>query len=171
MIFKLLGITLIMVSSSLIGFGFFECMSSRERELRNLSDAVSSMINELDYSLDAVKFLFQKALPTVKGDVFELFEKITEYIAEGKSANEAWSISVREKAAVMCLTKSDCNFLVNCADAFSAHEVQQQKSQLKGLQSRILVLADAAAEAKRKNGKLVQILGVYGGVFLCAVLF
>lgn len=171
MIIKLTGIVLIMISTSLLGFCFSECMSSRERELRNLADAVGLMINELDYTLEPVKFLFKKTLPFAKGGAYDVFEKISEYTENGKNACEAWNTAIEKNAMTMCLTKNDCEILVNCSDAFSAHELQQQKSQLKGLQSRILVLADNASEVKRKNGRLVQLLGVYGGIFICAVLF
>ena len=171
MIIKLGGIILVMISTTLLGFCFSECMSSRERELKNLSDAIGSMINELEYSLEPVKMLFKKTKLNVKGFSYELFEDIETYIKGGKTVPEAWETAIRKKAPAMCLNKNDCETLVNCSDAFCAYEIEQQKSLLKGLQSRILVLADDAGEFKRKNAKLVKMLGVYGGVFICAVLF
>ena len=171
MIIKLGGIVLIMISTTLLGFGFAECMSCREKELRNLADAINCMINELEYSIEPVKLLFKKTLLSVKGISYEVFEDITEYIDNGKTVAQAWESAIRKKAHLMCLNKNDCDILVNCSDAFCAYELEQQKALLKGLQSRIIVLADNALEFKRKNTKLVQMLGVYGGVFICAILF
>ena len=171
MIIKLGGILLVMISTTLLGFGFAECMSSRERELKNLADAIGCMINELEYSLEPVKILFKKVMLNAKGFSYELFEEIEKYINDGKTVSEAWEFAIRKKATVMCLNKNDCETLVNCSDAFCAYELEQQKALLKGLQSRIFVLADDAGEFKRKNAKLVKMLGVYGGVFICAVLF
>lgn len=171
MIIKFIGIILVMVSASLIGCGFAECMAARERELYNLCDAVSLIINELSYTLEPVKFLFAKSAPAAKGGAHEVFEKISEYISEGNSASEAWCRAIDDFSVPLCFTKSDSDFLKNCSDLFSAHEAQQQKIQLENLQSKIHILAERAGEKRRKNSKLARMLGVYGGVLLCAVLF
>ena len=114
MIIKLGGILLVMISTTLLGFGFAECMSSRERELKNLADAIGCMINELEYSLEPVKILFKKVMLNAKGFSYELFEEIEKYINDGKTVSEAWEFAIRKKATVMCLNKNDCETLVNC---------------------------------------------------------
>lgn len=171
MIVKLIGIALVMTSATLIGWGFSECIITRERELLNISDAVGLMLDELEYSLEPVKFLFARVQPYTKGGVYGLFENISARIEEGAGAGEGWCSALEELAPSLCLKKSDRDFLINCSDAFFAHEAHRQRAQLKGLQSKIRLLAQEAGEFKRKNCKLVRMLGVYGGVMLCAVLF
>jgi len=171
MIIKFFALGLIMISATLLGLNIAHSMSSREKELRNLADAVGKMVDELDYTLEAVKFLFKKTAIYAKGTANNVFLKISEYVDSGKSASEAWKLSIQNNRFSMCLSKNDYDVLIANADSFSANELEQQKALLKALQSRITLLADNAFEFNRKNNRLVQSIGVYGGIFICAVLF
>ncbi len=171
MIFKLIGAVLVMVSASLIGCCFAECMVSRERELANLADAVLLMSDQLGYTLEPVKQLFLKVSPNTKGKVSLLFDKISALVDDGFTAGEAWCGALETLAPVMSLKKSDCEYISNCSDAFLAYDASQQKLQLQNLSERIRALAFEAGEEKRKNCKLVRMLGIYGGVMICAILF
>lgn len=171
MIIKIIGIVLVMISASLIGCTFAECMASRERELLNLADAAELLIDELGYSMEPVKTLFVRVTPYVKGTAGDMFEQLSQHINDGMSAKDAWCKSLDEMSAIMSLKKSDCTFLKGCAEAFYAHEAEQQKAQLEALRDKIKRLASEAGDIKRKNSRLARMLGVYGGVLICAVLF
>ena len=58
MIIKLLGMMVILFSSVAMGFRMADNMASRESELRNLSDAVTLMLGELDYTHLSIKDIF-----------------------------------------------------------------------------------------------------------------
>lgn len=171
MITKIFAITLIMISTTLLGMSFADCMSTREKELRNLADAIGLMSDQLDYTLEPVKFLFKKVLFAAKGSSGILFEKISENVDSGKTASEAWKSAIENCKMTMCLSKKDYDILIGSSDSFCATELEQQKSLLKGLQSRIVALADNAFEFNRKNNRLARAIGIYGGIFICAVLF
>ena len=171
MIIKIVGMVLVMVSASLIGCSFAQCLAARERELFNLADAVELMINELEYSLEPVKLLFYRVQPFAKGITGDLYELISQYVNDGMSAGEAWCKALEKTAPVMCLKKSDCDFMKSCSDVFSAYEAEQQKWQLRALKKKIEQLGNDAAQSRQKNSRLAGMLGIYGGVLICAVLF
>lgn len=171
MICKLIGAILVIGSATLIGWGFSECMIARERELLNLADAVSHMADELGYTLEPVKHLFLKVAPYAKGDAATLFENINDLAQNGSTAAEAWCAALEENAPSMSLKKSDCDYLTSCSDAFLAYDAGRQKLQLDALSDKICALAREAGEDKKKNCRLVRMLGVYGGVLICAILF
>jgi len=171
MITKIFAVVLIMISSTLLGMCIAECMSTRVKELRNLADAIGVMHDQLDYTLEPVKFLFKKSIFAAKGSAGNVFEKISESVDSGKSASEAWRIAIENYKMTMCLSKKDYDVLIGCSDSFCATELEQQKTLLKGLQSRIVSLADNAFEFDRKNSRLARAIGVYGGIFICAVFF
>lgn len=171
MIIKIIGIALVMISATLIGFCLSECMVCREREVGNLGDAVAIMEDCLECTMEPVGRLFGKALPHVKGGVHDMFALTDKYVADGMSASKAWCAALDESACALCLRRSDCEYLKACADSFCANDIGQQKMQLKSLRSKISMLGDDIKNYNNKNCRLYKALGVYGGVFLCAVLF
>ena len=76
MIIKLAGMITVILSSALTGFYFADSMAQRERELCNLSDAISLMIGEVGYSHLCIKDIFFKVSSLVKGEASELFKHI-----------------------------------------------------------------------------------------------
>lgn len=171
MIIKLFGMAIIMISSVLMGFSFAECMASRERELCNLADAIDLMIGELGYTHLAIKDIFFKISPMVRGETAELFGSICSAIERGESIAYAWTNSLDTKAQAMSLKGEDVSVLKKSSYLLEAYELEEQKNNLMSLKSRVESLASDASESKRKNSRIVKMLGIYGGILLCIIVF
>lgn len=171
MIIKLIGMAMVVISSSLIGFGFAECMASRERELKNLGDAVDLMLGELGYTAMPVKDLICLCAPRVSGLAGEMFDYMHTLINEGESASEAWVNALKNKAPSMSFKKEDADVLINSSYLLEAYELGEQKRSFVQLKSRIVSLATGASELRQKNSKIAKMLGIYGGVLLCVIIF
>ncbi len=171
MIIKLIGMAIILSSSVLLGFGFAQCMASREDELLSLADSIELMTGELSYGHFSVKDIFFKVCPMLRGHTGEMFEIICTAIEKGDSAPLAWSDAIDEKAHSMCLKKEDADTLKNSAYLLEAYELEEQKSNLSALKDRIMTLAKEATEAKKKNSRIVKMLGIYGGILICIIVF
>jgi len=171
MIIKLIGMAMVVVSSTLIGFGFAECMASRERELSNLADAVDLMLGELSYTAMPVINLVQQAAPRVNGFAGEMFDNMCKLINDGESAQEAWVSAINSKASQMSLKKEDADMLINSSYLFEAYEIDEQKKCFTQLKERLTSLASDASEYKKKNSKIARMLGLYGGILLCVIIF
>ncbi len=171
MIFKLIGMGLVIISSTLIGFGAAECMACRERELENLADAMDLMLGELCYSMLPVREIILKISPQVNGLAGSMFDYMCKCISEGDSASYAWNRALDVKAPEMSLKKADADALRTCSYLMEGYEAEEQKKNFSLLKSKLTQLAAEAGDSKRKNGKLARMFGVYGGVIVCIIIF
>ena len=171
MIIKLLGMAVIMFSSVAIGFRTADTMASREAELRNLSDIITLMLGELDYMHLSIKDIFAKVTPFAKGEVDELFRNICTELERGLSASGAWTNAVAESAHFLPFKASDCEILEKSGYLLEAYGLQEQKTNLNALKQRVDLLACNAEEFKKKNSRIARMLGIYGGLLLCIIVF
>ncbi len=171
MIIKAIGMITIVLSSALLGFGFAECMASRERELENLASAVDRMIGELSYTHLAMKEIIFRVCPSVTGEAREMFENMCTSIQKGESVTFSWCNALDEKAQLMSLKKEDAEALKKCAYLLEAYELEEQKSCLEALKDKLKSLSQDAAKVKNKNSRIVKMLGIYGGVLICIIVF
>lgn len=171
MIIKMLGMGIVMLSSTLIGLSFAECMASRERELLNLADGIEHIINELSYTMAPVKEIVLNTASGVRGVAGDMFTLMCQRIEKGDTVGEAWTYSLNKKAPAMSLKKEDADYLALCSSLFDAYEIAEQKTRLTTLKGKLIYLASEASETKKKNSKVVKMLGVYGGVLLCVIIF
>ena len=146
-------------------------MASREKELINLLDAAEMISNELSYSMSPIKDIVCSISPMVKGVCGEMFEVFKTQIEKGKTASDAWDYAIDKKSAAMSLKKEDASYLKMLSNMFDAYEIDEQKRRITELRSRLASLADNAQKAKNKNSKIAKMLGVYGGVLICVIIF
>ena len=171
MIIKLLGMMVILFSSVAMGFRMADNMASRESELRNLSDAVTLMLGELDYTHLSIKDIFVKVMPFVKGEVDELFRNICTELEKGESASCAWADAVVKSAQFLPFKASDCAILEKSGYLLEAYGLEEQKTNLNALKQRVDSLVCDAEEFKKKNSRIARMLGIYGGLLLCIIVF
>ncbi len=171
MIIKLAGMITVMLSSALTGFYFADSMVQRERELCNLSDAINLMIGEIGYSHLCIKDIFFKVSSLVKGEAAELFRLICTSLERGETAAAAWESAVESASGIMSLKNTDCEILIKSGYLFEAYGLDEQISNLEALKSRIENLASDAGQYKKKNSRIVKMLGIYGGILLCIIVF
>ncbi len=171
MIIKLAGMITVLLSSALTGFYFADSMAQRERELCNLSDAISLMIGEVGYSHLCIKDIFFKVSSLVKGEASELFKLICTSLERGETAEDAWKSAVESASGIMALKNFDCEILTKSGYLFDAYSLDEQIANLEELKRRIENLACDALQYKKKNSRIVKMLGIYGGILLCIIVF
>ena len=170
-IIKLIGMGVVLVSSGLMGFGIAECMISREKELYNLADLINSVINELEFTLNPVGEIILSVASDAKGMTKELADSMCTKLKEGESVSQAWEYALKVCGRTMSLRQTDCNMLASWSSLFNAYEINEQINRLHLLKNRILQVAESAGNEKNKNGKLVRMMGIYGGILLCVIIF
>ena len=171
MIIKLFGMAVILFSSVAIGFRTADTMESRESELRNLSDALTLMLGELEYTHLSIKDIFVKVMPLVKGEADELFRNICGELEKGESASKAWADSVVTCSPLLPFKTSDCEVLEKSGYLLEAYGLEEQKTNLNALKHRVDLLASDAEDFKKKNSRIARLLGIYGGLLLCIIVF
>ena len=168
---KLIGMLMVFVSSSLIGFGFAECMASRERELANLEDAMEMMLSELGYTAMPVRDIIESVTPWVNGMAGEMLDYMCSLMDKGETVSSAWTSALLCKAPGMSLKKSDAEIITKSAYLLEGYELEEQKLSIVRMRDRLSQLSREAGEVKRKNGRIVKMLGIYGGMLLCIMIF
>lgn len=171
MIIKLIGMAMVFVSSSLIGFGFAECMASRERELANLEDAMEMMLSELGYSAMPIRDIIAVITPRVNGMAGDMLDYMCNLMDRGETVSSAWEGALERKAAGMSLKKSDAEIITKSAYLLEGYELEEQKLSIVRMRDRLSELCKEAGEVKRKNSRIVKMLGIYGGMLLCIMIF
>ena len=171
MIIKLFGMIIILFSSAAIGFRTAETMALREYELGNLADALTLMLGELDYTHLSIKDIFFKVLPLVKGEADAFFGSICTELEKGESASEAWTNSVVSCQEFMPFKTSDFQMLEKSGYLLEAYGLEEQKTNLNALRQRVDSLVCDAREFKKKNSRIARMLGIYGGLLLCIIVF
>ena len=171
MIIKILGMCLVFLSSCAIGYALGECYVSREKELRNIYEAIELMEGELSYTLLPVKNLIANASCRAKGITGDMFKLLSERLEEGTSPGEAWQYALEKKGPSMALKKSDCDSLTSLSYLFEAYELEEQQNHFEAFKLRLTQLINDAAESRKKNLRLVRLLGVYGGALICIIMF
>ena len=71
----------------------------------------------------------------------------------------------------MALKNSDCEILTKSGYLFDAYSLDEQIANLGELKRRIENLACDALQYKKKNSRIVKMLGIYGGILLCIIVF
>lgn len=171
MIIKLIGMAVIFLSSSAIGFCIGESYCARERELVNMADAVEMMSTEVMYTSESLKLVMESIAPNVKGVCRELFDCIIEQTRLDIPLKTAWENAIELNGSAMSLKKSDETYLINNSYLLTAYELDDQRKRLEELKGKIESLADEALSEKNKNARIVKLLGVYGGALLCVIIF
>lgn len=171
MIIKLVGMVIVLASSTLIGFSLAECMASRERELGNISDVLDMMLGQLDYTHTAIRDIFFAVCPLAKGDTRELVEKICSRLEKGETPASAWCSGLETMGRSLSLRMEDVQALCGGAYLLEAYGLEEQKRNLCALKTRTEALLSEASESKRKNSRIVKLLGIYGGILLCIIVF
>ena len=171
MIIKILGMLLTLAASSGMGFCFAECLIGRERELKNLVDAIEMMKGELMYSASPVRDIVRTVTPRVKGECFRLFSVMTEKLASGCAPSQAWEYAVKETALSLSMKQKDAEYISELGFLMEAYELDEQQNHFEEMKSRISVLCHEASENVSKNAKLCKMSGIYGGALLCVLMF
>jgi len=170
-IIKISGMIIIMISSVILSRGVSECMAARERELSNLGDAISFMAGELGYTHLCMRDIVFRVTPYVKGVCGEFFQCICDGMQKGESASFAWTNAICTKGHAMSLKKEDVDYIQKTSHFLEAYELEEQIKCLDAMEKHIRERASLAGDIKRKNSRIVNMLGVYGGLLLCILVF
>ena len=71
----------------------------------------------------------------------------------------------------MSLKPGDTQILEKSGYLLEAYGLEEQKTNLGALRQRVDSLASDAEEYKKKNSKIAKMLGIYGGLLLCIIVF
>ncbi|MDO5293098.1 MAG: stage III sporulation protein AB [bacterium] len=169
---KMIGVLLVIGSSTAIGLYFSTMTKGRVKDLKVLKKYIILLRGDIEYSStplpEAIEMLSRRSNDRFK----EFFEKVASELRklDGIPFTEIWDKGIRENMNEIFLTEPDKDLLRKLGDTLGFMDKDMQvKSIDLYLEQLELELAEAIKTEKEKT-RLYNLLGVLCGIFITVVL-
>ncbi|GKX31919.1 hypothetical protein SH1V18_43990 [Vallitalea longa] len=172
MIIKILGATLILMSSSLIGFYYSKSYIRRSEDLRTFKKALILLRGEINYSLSPMPEALEDISKRFDHEISDFFRSIAEELKLnlGKSLTEVWKKKAEEILKRTYLNPIDIKNIMIFSENIGYLDKEMQTNNINLLLEQINEEIKTSIENDNKYNKLYRSLGVLGGI-LVIVLF
>lgn len=169
---KILGIILILVACTFIGFAVEAWHNDRVKELEELVYAFELLKGEIDYRLTPLTEACQTVNRLTKNRVGYLFEGFGEHIRKRHltDTKEMWEQTLRDHKHLLHLTEEDYIVLAEFGNIVGYLDKEMQKRNIDLLLIKLEKIRDEAKEKYRRTSKMYKGLGVLVGVCISIVL-
>ncbi|GMQ57770.1 hypothetical protein AN1V17_21650 [Vallitalea sediminicola] len=172
MISKILGATLILISSSLIGLYYSKSYMRRSNDLRTLKKALILLRGEINYSLSPMPEALEDISKRFDHEIADFFRSIAEELKlnSGKTLTEVWKKKAEEILKKTYLSPVDIKNIMIFSENIGYLDKEMQNNNINLLLEQIGEEIKVTMENDTKYNKLYRSLGVLGGI-LVIVLF
>lgn len=173
MYMKVIGIAMIIASSTLIGFKFNENAKSRIEELKTIRNIVTMLKGEIKYNNATVS----EALVRMAGRTYGNFNRFLLDMSESlngnnqKSIDRMWSEKVKSNFSTSTyLNKNDIKEFAGLGRSIGRYDVESQMKSLDMFIEEITVKIEEEGQKAKSNGKLYKCMGIMAGIFIVLVI-
>ena len=169
---KIIGLCLLVISSSMIGFYKSLEFSERLTNLINLKWCFLLIKGEIRYQPSPLPELFQRISAKMEHKYKDIFQTLAQELQkkEGKGFSEIWGFVWKKEEQKLSFQKEDIEVLLTFGETFGYLDKETQLHNLEYLITQLEGQIQDAKQKKQSGQKLYQTLGVIGGFFL-AILF
>ncbi len=169
---KVLGIILIIFSSSIFGYQKASSYKKRVLELIELKKGVEMFETEVRFVRTPLCEAFDKIGDKLTGSLSSLFSDFSKKYESlnGLSVNEIWDTLVDEKTKNTYLCKDDIKLIKDFGICLGTTDAEGQINNIMSMLDRINYQINCAKDLEQKNAKLYQSLGIYSGVLISILL-
>ncbi|WP_027340172.1 stage III sporulation protein SpoIIIAB [Halonatronum saccharophilum] len=168
---RLLGATLIIFSSSMIGFLVAKQFILRPKQLGQLQTALQMLETEISYGFTPLPEAFSKLSSSLEGPIANIFARAKEEMEKGERAQLAWQIAIKNSNQETALLDRDIEVLKDLSHNLGASSGYDQVKYLNLVGHKLESLYQEAVEERRAKVKLWRYLGVLGGLALTILIF
>jgi len=171
MLLKIIGIIIVLVSSSLIGIQLGKQLENRRNDLRCTNLALQVLEKEISFLSNSLPDALIFA-SNVKSNVSRIFKEcgILLKSKQGYCADDAWRISVESNISHTYLNKEDKEILLNLSKSLGYYDIEHQVNSFKMIGSQIAIQEKKAQDIMEKEVKLYKKLAILGGLAIVIVL-
>lgn len=171
MIFKIIGVVIVLVSSGLIGIQLAKQLENRLNDLRCISLALQILEKEISFLSNS----FPDALicaSNVRSNVSKIFKECGMLLKsrQGYCINDAWRLSVEKNIGSTYLNDEDKEVLLNLSKSLGAYDIEHQVNSIKIALSQNELQEKKAHDIMEREVKLYKKLAVLGGLAIVIVL-
>lgn len=167
LIFKLLLLGLIIAVSTAIGILFSKKYANREKELKEMKNALNIFSTKIKFTYEPIPTLFMEISNKIGGNVGNIFSRAVSRMKE-MSAGEAWVMALEETKTN--LIKEDIGVIKNLSRLLGQTDLEGQISEIEVVNNFLTIQLENAGEEKRKNEKMYRTLGVVAGLTIAIIL-
>lgn len=173
MLLKLLGGSLVIISSSMIGFIVAGYYKQRPEILRNLQGALSMLETEINYAHTPLPEALKNVGKRCEKEVSELFIKTMRHLTknEGLTAGESWEKALNEFSKKTSLKENEIEILTSFGKYLGISDKDDQIKNIKLTIANLKQQEALAIEERQKNERLYKYLGVLVGLAIFLLLF
>ncbi|MBE6042732.1 MAG: stage III sporulation protein SpoAB [Clostridium lundense] len=172
MYLKIVGCTLILICSSLIGFLYGESLKKRVFQLKEIEQALLELKSKIVYTNESLPKAFQDIGYKCNKPIGDIFVEVSNllYNNEVDSVNEGFKRMFKQNRDKLNLKQSDIDIMLNLSKSLGESDVEGQKSiLLLTLENVKKQVYDAEIEMN-KNIKMYRYLGFSFGAILTIMI-
>lgn len=172
MVMKLLGICLILGSSTAIGFFLSNRLKERIEELESIKKLLMMLRGEIKYNHAALSEAFQ----TIARRMDNLYGRLLSHVSEemdsmdGQTLMQIWERSVNESLKESALNREDREKFISLGGQLGYLDIEMQLGTIELYLEQLEEEIKNARENLKRNGKLYQTMGVITGIFVVILM-
>lgn len=169
---KIIGVCLILCSSTAIGFELSRQLKERVEELESIRKLLLMLRGEIKYSHSTLAEAFQAIGRRLKSSYGAFLLKAADEMdsMEGQTLAQIWERCVNEELKESALKKEDREKLVHLGSQLGYLDTEMQISTIELYLEQVQEEIKNAAESCKRNGRLYRTMGVIAGIFLVILM-
>jgi len=172
MFVKIIGGSIVIMASSILGFALARDCSRRPNELRTLQAMLQMLENEIAFLSNLLSVAFSNISNSNKNPVADIFSSTVNNLkASNMNASEAWTLAVKEVKYKISLNNEDREILINFGKMLGNSDSEGQIKNIRLTLNQLKLQEQKAEVNKNKNETMYKTLGVLGGIALVIMLF
>lgn len=172
MILKLIGGSMIIGASSMIGFAASNKYSQRPKDIRRLRASVQMLETEIIYGCTPLPLALSNVSEKLEGALKVFFARTADELLAGQSYNleAAWDSSLNRLIKESSLNREDKELLISFGRVLGGSDREDQRKHFELFYIQLKQLEEAAEEARQKNEKMFKSLGILSGLVIFIIL-
>lgn len=167
---RLLGAALVVAGCGALGLCAVARLDGRVRDLGELAAGLDALGRELGWRLSPLPDALDAAGRAARGPAAEFFARCARQAgrAEGQAFRQVWGDGL--EAAPLHLKPEDRALLDRLGGVLGRYDGDSQRAALEGAAAELRALRGAAADDRRRLGRVYGVLGVAAGLLAAIVL-
>lgn len=165
--FKLFIIAMIIGASSAIGILFSKKYSNREKELKEMKNALNMFATKIKFTYEAIPNVFTEISNKIGGNIGNIFSRTVNRMKE-LPAGDAWNMAIEETN--YNLNKEDVAVIRNLGRMLGQTDLDGQINEIEVVNEFLTTQLQNAREERIKNEKMYRTLGVVTGLTIAIIL-
>lgn len=167
LVFKLFILAMIIVTSSIIGILFSKKYANREKEIKEMKNALNMFSTKIKFTYEPIPNVFMEIANKIGGNIGMIFDMAANGMKE-LSAGEAWCQALKDSKNN--LNKEDISVIQNLNRLLGQTDLDGQLSEIEVVNDFLTTQLENASEERRKNEKMYRTFGLVAGLTIAIIL-